>query len=366
MNKKLFLFLTTSMLVSTAVFYSSAHSSELEITQSFVENKMSRPDYGIKTTYHLPLASYDYASGVEVLSESIGLMMLHYVYTENKSGFEHLRLFCEEKLKNNPIYVYREGFSTNALIDDFRIVEALLLAAEAFNNPLYQKQALDYANVLYETNVSDGHLVDFYDVQYNNRNTFLTLCYANFKLLYQLSIYDPRWYPILDATKAIVDLGYISDSFPLYRNNYNYDTNTYNEDSIHIVHGLKTLLQLAEIGELPSTSLQWLKEQVEEGTLYGSYSITGEPLTDIQSTAAYALAARIAAAVRDQPFYDQCIQRMEQYKVTDKSSEMFGAFGNAETGEAYSFDQLSALLAYDAEKIFYKSNNALSPDFPSN
>lgn len=355
MYKKLFLFLiTATMIVTAVVFYSSTHSSEVKMTQSFVENKMSRPDHGIKTTYHLPVASYEYASGEEVLSESIGLMMLHYIYTENESGFENLRLFCEEKLKNNPIYVYREGFSTNALIDDFRIVEALFLAAETFDNPLYQKQALDYANVLYETNISDGHLVDFYDVQYNNRNNFLTLCYANLKLLYKLSIYDSRWYAILDATKAIVNSGYISDSFPLYHNNYNYDSNTYNEDPIHIVHGLKTLLQLAEIGELPSTSLHWLKQRVEEGTLYGSYSITGEALTDIQSTAAYALAARIAAAVGDQPFYYQCIQRMEQYKITDKSSEMFGAFGNAETGEAYSFDQLSALLAYDAEKVFHK------------
>ncbi|WP_172674805.1 hypothetical protein [Cellulosilyticum ruminicola] len=231
--------------------------------------------------------------------------MLHYAYTKNESGFENLRLFCKEKLKNNPIYVYREGFSTNALIDDFCIVEALFLAAETFDNPLYRKQALDYANVLYQTN----------------------------------------------TTKAIVTSGYISDSFPLYYNNYNYET--YNKDSIHIVQGLKTLLQLAEIDALPSTSLQWLKQRIAEGTLYGSYTITGEPLTDIQSAAAYALAARIAANVGDYPLYNQCIQRMEQYKITDKPSEMLGALGNAETGEAFSFDQLSALLAYDAKQLFY-------------
>ena len=354
MFKKASLFLITTLVGTIVIFYYSTHSNELKTTQSFVENKMSRSDHGIKTTYHLPLANHEYATGEEVLSESIGLMMLHYVYTQNEAGFERLRLFCEERLKNDPIYVYREGFSTNALIDDLRIIEALFLAAETFDEPLYQEQALDYANVLYETNVSDGHLVDFYDVQYNNRNNFLTLCYANFKLLDKLSTYDPRWYTILEATKTIVDSGYISDSFPLYRNNYNYDSHTYNEDPIHIVHGLKTLFHLAQIDKLPSTSLDWLKQRVAEGTLYGSYSITGEALTDIQSTAAYALAARIAAAVNDQPFYDQCIQRMEQYKITDQSSEMFGAFGNAETGEAYSFDQLSALLAYDAQKTFHK------------
>jgi len=355
MIQKAFIFLATTLIVgSTMIFYSSTPPNELKATQSFVENKMSRSDHGIKTTYHLPAATHEYASGEEVLSESMSLLMHHYVYTQNESGFERLRLFCEEKLKKDRIYVYREGFSMNALIDDFRIVDALLLAAETFGQPAYEKQALDYASVLYETNVCNGQLVDFYDTQYNNRNNFLTLCYANLPLLQKLSTYDPRWQTIQMATRTIVDSGYISDRFPLYRNHYNYETQSYSEDAIHIVHGLKTLLHLAQIDALPSTSLNWLKQRVTEGSLYGSYSVKGEALTDIQSTAAYALAARIAATVGDKSFYQQCIQRMEQYKITDPSHEMFGAFGNAATMEAYSFDQLSALLAYDAPKTIHQ------------
>lgn len=357
MRKRLVSFIVVTLTIT--VSYSSIHAAALKSTQLFVEEKMFRHDYGIKTTYHLPPSSYEYASGEEVLSESMGLMMLHYVYTKNESAFENLRLFCEEKLKNKSIYVYREGFSTNALVDDFRLIEALLLAGETFNKPYYTEQALAYANVLYETNTSNGFLVDFYDVQYKNRHNFLTLCYANFKLLYKLSTYDSRWQPILNTTKAIVHSGFISDSLPLYRNNYDYSSNIYNEESIHIVHGLKTLLHLAEIGEMPPASLQWLKQRVDEGTLYGSYSITGEALTNIQSTAAYALAARIAAAVSDKSLYYQCIQRMEQYKINDISNEMFGSFGNIETKEAYSFDQLTALLAYDAEVFLNDSTTNL-------
>lgn len=352
MIKRFVSFLMTLTLTLT-IPYSNLQASALESTQLFVEEKMSREDYGIKTTYHLPVKSYYDASGEEVLSESMGLMMLHYVYTKNEPAFKGLRLFCEENLKNNSIYVYREGFWTNALIDDLRIIEALLLAGETFNNVDYTNQALAYADVLYETNTSNGLLVDFYDVQYKNRNNFLTLCYANFELLSKLSTYDSRWESILETTKAIVHSGFISDSFPLYYNNYDYSSNTYNQESIHIVHGLKTLLHLAEIEELPSSSLQWLKQRVSEGTLYGSYSITGEALTDIQSTAAYAIAARIAVAAHDESLYYQCIQRMEQYKINDPSHEMFGCFGNAETKEAYSFDQLTALLAYDAETYIH-------------
>lgn len=352
MIKRLISFLMTLSLTLT-IPCSSLQASALEATQLFVEAKMTREDYGIKTNYHLPAKDYYNASGEEVLSESMGLMMLHYVYTKNEPAFEKLRLFCEENLKNNAIYVYREGFYTNALIDDFRIIEALLLAGETFDNENYTNEALAYANVLYETNISNGLLVDFYDVQYKNRNNFLTLCYANLELLSQLSTYDARWEPILEKTKAIVHSGFISDSFPLYYNNYDYSSTTYNQDAIHIVHGLKTLFHLAEIGEMPSSSLQWLKQRVSEGTLYGSYSITGEALTDIQSTAAYAIAARIAAAVHDEALYYECIQRMEQYKINDPSHEMFGCFGNAETKEAYSFDQLTALLAYDAEAYIH-------------
>lgn len=355
MFKKVSLFLITTIIIgATVIIYSSTHSNGSKATQLFVENKMSRSDHGIKTNYHLPQANYEYATGEEVLSESMGLMMLHYAYTQNQTGFETLRAFCDERLKNDPIYVYREGFSINALIDDLRIIEALLLASKTFDEPLYQKQALDYAHVLYETNLYNGHLVDFYDVQYNNRNNFLTLCYANFKVLDELATYDPRWQAVLDDAKATVSAGYISDSFPLYRNNYNYDLGTYNEDPIHIVHGVKTLYHLASIDALPPSSLNWLKERVAEGTLYGSYSTSGVALTDIQSTAAYAIAARIAVAINDKDFYEQCISRMEQYKITDHSSDMYGAFGNAATGEAYSFDQLTALLAYDAQMSFHK------------
>lgn len=357
MHKKWVLFLITAILTVTTLTVTVPHSklhasnSGFEPTQTFVETQLFREDYGIKTTYHLPPSCYENASGKEVLSESMGLMMLHYVHVKNEAAFENLRLFCEKKLKNIPIYTYREGYSTNALIDDFRLIEALLLAAETFNKPTYKDSALAYANSLYETNVSDGFLVDFYDVQYKNRNTFLTLCYANFKLLNELAELDARWQPILDTTKTIVTSGFISDSFPLYFNNYDYPSATYNKDSIHIVHGLKTLLHLAEIGEMPTSSLQWLKARVTEGSLYGSYSITGEALTDIQSTAAYAIAAQIAAVSGDEELYEQSLKRMEQYKITDLSSEMFGAFGNAETKEAYSFDQLSALLAYDAKAL---------------
>lgn len=350
MHKRLIL-LATTLMITLTLNASPTNLSPASITEEFIEDKMSREDYGIRTTYHTPTFSYDYASGNEVLSESMGLMMLHYISTKNEVGFKHLYSFCEQNLKNHPIYVYRENFSTNALIDDFRLVEALLTAAPIFDNASYLDAALSYASVLYETNLFKGNLVDFYDAYYKNQNNTLTLCYVNFKLLDQLSTHDSRWQPILEKTKSIVKDGFISDSFPLYYNNYNYDLNNYNQESIHIVHGLKTLLHLAQIGELPEVSLQWLKQNVSEGTLYGSYSITGEALTDIQSTAAYALAARIAALMNDSVFYEQCIERMEQYHITDYADPLYGAFGNSKTQEAYSFDQLCALLAYDAKAL---------------
>ncbi|WP_054742039.1 hypothetical protein [Cellulosilyticum ruminicola] len=69
MYKKIFLFLiTTIIIVTTVAFYPHAHSYEFRMTQSFVEKRcLVMTMDGIKTTYHLPAKSYEYASGEEVL-----------------------------------------------------------------------------------------------------------------------------------------------------------------------------------------------------------------------------------------------------------------------------------------------------------
>src|SRR5699024_5877510 len=61
--------------------------------------------------------------------------------------------------------------------------------------------------------------------------------------------------------------GYISDKLPLFDTYYDYSTGSYqigddgaNKDSqVNITDGLLTMLNLAKVGQLPQTSLDWLK-----------------------------------------------------------------------------------------------------------
>ena len=41
---------------------------------------------------------------------------------------------------------------------------------------------------------------------------------------------------------------------------------------------------------------------------------------------------------------------MESFQVMDKNSVIYGGFGNTETLDVYSFDNLNALLAYRNEE----------------
>ncbi|MNY51813.1 hypothetical protein D3C86_1874350 [compost metagenome] len=112
------------------------------------------------------------------------------------------------------------------------------------------------------------------------------------------------------------------------------------------MESLLSILHLTETGQQKPASIRYIKEQVEAGTLYGQYSRDGKPLNDIRSTAIYALAAMIGAEAGDDSLYQAAIARMNEFQVRDADSPLSGGFGNTDTGQAYSFDNLMALLAY--------------------
>ncbi|MNC55289.1 hypothetical protein D3C76_1222930 [compost metagenome] len=151
---------------------------------------------------------------------------------------------------------------------------------------------------------------------------------------------------LMSRTLEIVENGYISDLFPFYQTRYNYDSKKYESDSVHTVESLLTILSLAEMDKAPGASLRFIKQEVLHGALYGAYSLTGQPQNDIQSTAIYALAAMIGSKTGDRELYEAALGRMHAYRVEAQASPLYGSYGDAASGQAYSFDNLMALLAY--------------------
>lgn len=317
----------------------------------FIRERLSGPD-GVRTNYIDTEQNKEQATGFEILSESASLLLRYQALSRNREGFaagweQAKRVFDRERL-----FSYRyspklsKQFPLNAAVDDLRMIRALYEAGEVFGDKAYTELADKYGLRFAKYNIPDGEMRDFYDETYNKSNSFITLCYIDLKTLDKLPLPSKEHSDVMKKMQNIVANGYISDLFPFYQTRYNYESKSYEAGSIHTVESLLTILSLAEIGQAPQASLRYIKQEVLHGALFGAYSLAGKPLNDIQSTAIYALAAMIGSETRDRELYEAAVQRMQAYRVDDPASPLYGGFGDTGSGQAYSFDNLMALLAY--------------------
>jgi hypothetical protein len=319
--------------------------------RQFISKQMMGP-HGIYTNLQDTAQDADFATGHELLSESAGLMMRHAVLTNDKSGFEQAWRLALKTFDGGRIFSYRyspkldKRYSVNAAVDDMRIIRALYEASAAFQTDEYREEADRYGKRFLDTNVKNGQLYDFFDTDYNLINDFVTLCYIDLKTLEQLGMEISEKNKLLDKMETIIQGGYLSNDFPFYHTRYSYSSAEYITESVNTVESLLTILHLAEIGKHKPESISFIKEKVSNGSLYGLYSTSGEAESDIRSTAIYALSAMIGSVIGDQSLYEISIAQMNKFQIRDQSSEMNGGFGDKVAKQAYSFDNLMALLAY--------------------
>ncbi|SDC17352.1 Glycosyl hydrolases family 8 [Paenibacillus sp. UNCCL117] len=317
----------------------------------FIETRLTGTS-GVYTNLRDTAQAAAEATGHEILSESAGLLMRYYALTGQKQRFD------EEWRRTKQIFELSTGFSyryspkhnrkysVNAAVDDLRIIRGLYEAGKAFDEPTYTEEANLYGRRFYEHNVKDGFLYDFHDAEYRTTNDFITLCYIDLKTLALLPLERKQRDAFLEGMLGISKKGYLSDEFPFYETRYEYKTASYRSDKINTVESLLTILALAEVRQHEASSIRYVKEQVSAGTLYGQYTKEGKPATDIRSTAIYAIAAMIGSELGDKGLYEDSIRRMNELQVLNGSSELNGGFGDPGSGQAYSFDNLMALLAY--------------------
>ena len=157
---------------------------------------------------------------------------------------------------------------------------------------------------------------------------------------------------------------YISDQFPLFATFFDYSTGNYQVESdpeagidvdhINISDGLLTMLNLAKVGELPQTSLNWLKTHTANGTIYNNYKLDGTPVSKDDAASNYAYVAQIAAAVGDNELYSQALTKLKSMtsdddNVNSKLDPTDPLYGSAQYGgESYAFNDLNMLLAYNS------------------
>lgn len=321
----------------------------------FIQSKMITEQGGVRTNYLDQPHQHEYAVGHEVLSESMGLLMLYAAAREDEKLFERAYGFVQSNLDTGDLISYRydpDGgvYHVNAFVDDMRIVSALLLAEDVFGGG-YIDEALALADRLYKTNVADGYVYDIYDEEYKIRNDFVTLCYIDLYTIQLLSQHDAKWCDVYETMLDVVKEGYISDTFPMYAKSYSYETLAYKESNINMVEATLTVLNLAYVGECPQQSIDFLKQTISKGPIYGMYDTSGNGISEIESTAIYAICAQIAKVIEDEEMQSMCIEKMNRFQVLDETSEVYGAFANAKTLDLYSFDNMMALIALGQRKV---------------
>lgn len=325
----------------------SIQVKEIEGLEQFIHSKLTG-EQGVYTNLLETDQSGEVASGHELLSESGSLQMLIAVRSGQKKRFEEVWKLTKMTFDMDSGFSYRYSpkqqklFPVNAAVDDLRIIKALFEAGDRFGEKSFTEEAKRYGQRFSQNNIKNEQIFDFYDDHYKITNKFITLCYIDLSTLRKLSNYNL----ILDKMYGILENGYLSDNFPFYETRFNYETGKYSSENINTVESLLSILALAQVDKQKSTSIGFIKKQVEAGTLYGQYSREGEPLNDIRSTAIYAITAMIGVEIGDESLYRDSIQRMNEFRVTDKSSPLYGGFGDVASGQAYSFDNLMALLAY--------------------
>lgn len=329
-----------------------APTSREEILYDFIQNHMTTDNGGIKTNYLNEKNDGDITKGDSVLSESEGLMLLYYLERDDKEGFNKTFEYIKNNmLLSNGLISWRvdgdKRSAVSATIDDLRIIKALIMGGEKWNNLKYRYYAIEMANGVYRKLRTENLLVDFNDGQTNSDK--VTLCYIDLEALQYLNNIDFKWKSIRVESEKILNGGFISNKVPLYRKYYDIKTKKYdNDENVDMLLNTIILLDKAEVGQNISESLNWIIDKFKtDGAIYVSYNdATGENTSDIQSTSIYANLLQIAEIENNKELYTLALRKLNAYQVLDKKSKLYGGYGDKKTMQVYSFDNLNALLAY--------------------
>ena len=335
-------------------YHTDEQQRKQQLLINFLDNQMMG-NGGIYTNY-LPTndPNSQNATGRELLDESSGYYLLHLALTKQSQAF---KTFYEKTKKNfyeNGQFSYRydpatgKRYPVNATVDDLRIIEALFLYDQQFQTNYYAKEINTLYKNMQSLSLVNGNLYDWANGETKQHATTGTLCYFNLATLHALENQSKTGKQYYQKQLHIVQKGYISDDFPLYQTRYNYKTGKYTSDKgIDILESLMTMQHLSAVGKLPKTSLQWVTRQVMNKQLYNHYDMNGKATTQDQSAAAYALAALIASNEKQPELYQAAIKQMLTFQINKAGSPLNGAFGDLQTQQVYSFNNVTALVALD-------------------
>ncbi|BCN29944.1 TlpA family protein disulfide reductase [Anaeromicropila herbilytica] len=317
------------------------------VTSNFITNSMMDEDGGIHNVYDKDKSK---TLTSDVLSESEGAMLEYATIKEDQSLFYKTLQFIRKNMWTEGMVSWKVSnkkvSSTNALIDDFRIYQAIIQANRLWGG--YTSDIEKY-NVAFEKYaINNNHYVDCYDFSSKTYSNRLTLCFADFKAMQSLNAASDKYKVAYENTLSIVKKGLISSEFPLYYSWYNYDNNSYQTNDLNMAEAMVTLLHLAREDLIQQKTIDWLKQQMNNGGIKARYSVDGKVVEGYQyeSTAIYALVSMIADEIGDKDLRALALKKMEIMRIHDTALSYNGAFGLEDGTGITSFDQIMPMIAY--------------------
>lgn len=317
-------------------------------TEQFVINELTTEDGLLRT---------DLTAQQEVfLAESVGLW-LAYLLEKNDQGrfYEQVEVLKMNFLKNDFIMWRIDGTkqaNVNALIDDLRIIRALLEAGEKWDNTRYTKLGKAIGENIVKTGMLEDTFVDFVDVSTHEKAKTITLSYIMPSALLEMKQYRLLSQVQLDKQLAILKNAPVADTgfFPKY---YDVPSASYVFDTeLHMIDQLYTAYHKATLGEETQAFTDWLLSLFKEDRkLYGRYDASsGEPTVLFESPAVYAMATRYMLVLGDDKMAGRFLKRMKSLRVDSTTG-----YVDSQTKATHIFDNLLPLLA---EKEVKNANSA--------
>jgi hypothetical protein len=319
-----------------------------------------------------------YGVNHEVTSESTGLALAYAATSRDLNLFHEEFLFLKRYQvgplgvtywKLNPdLTPFRniEGSYSSALIDDLRILKALLKGYEIWRVEGYLELAGRMIGGVESYMTSDGLLVNNLDWTPTGsclRSTIVVLGYIDFEALAKAAEYNPTFIRVSNRCLEIVSNGRLR-STGLFYELYNTSSATYlNLDGgVSSTFQILTALHLAEAGlvrEAEPTYRFFKDLYLKDGVIYSNYDpVRGNHSAYEVDTGAYSLASRLAILEGDLDLPIRILaEKILPRQCTVQTSDLYGAFTSTWPGESLDANIWDNLLAIQTiEEIILTMN----------
>lgn len=279
------------------------------------------------------------AGGKDYQSQSVGLLLLYYVETNQPEAFINQYDLAKNRLrKDNGLFQWRTRASQltvqNRSADDLRIGKALAMAANRWGSYYLKAEAENLSHAL----IANCTLKDRLLIDDTAAKTYAPLNDLDLSAMLYLAAYDPEWDAIAKESLHLIQ----KSRFP-----YNpfYVKSNIDDQTYVTMDNVTVILHLAQTGQNNINDLRWLRFQLKKGPVYESYNALGRPISKAESPAIYGVIAQVGKYTKDAELYNLACDHLVELQ-NKGLSDVTGGYTEPKTDQGKALDHLMALLGF--------------------